>query len=37
MDPHLHHHQHHLQQQQHQFSHQSVNIDTTSGGVNIGT
>ncbi|TMX05424.1 hypothetical protein EJD97_021723 [Solanum chilense] len=35
MDPHLHHHQHHLQQQQHQFSHQSVNIDTTSGGVNI--
>lgn len=39
MDPHLHHHhhQHHQQQQQqHQFSHQSVNIDTTGGGVNIG-
>ncbi|KAF3644004.1 Trihelix transcription factor GT-3b [Capsicum chinense] len=39
MDPHLHHHhhQHHQQQPQHQFSHhQSVNIDTTGGGVNIG-
>ncbi|KAK4359363.1 hypothetical protein RND71_021592 [Anisodus tanguticus] len=34
MDPHLH---HHHQQQQHQFStHQSVNIDTTCGGVHTG-
>ncbi|XP_060202382.1 trihelix transcription factor GT-3a-like [Lycium barbarum] len=38
MDPPLHHHHQHHQQQQHQFStHQSVNIDTTSGGgINIG-
>ncbi|XP_016448116.2 trihelix transcription factor GT-3b [Nicotiana tabacum] len=38
MDPHLHlHHHQHQHQHQNPFSHQSVNVDTSGGGVNIGT